>query len=78
MTPPFWLVLLGLEFPVVTAILDCHYRPADHFVGGTEDRQAWRRWLWVAALTVPILLGFGIILGYYFAVVRRNSPQTPR
>ena len=25
-----------------------------------------------------LVFGFGILLGYYFAVVRRNSPQTPR
>jgi hypothetical protein len=30
----------------------------------------------VAVLTVPILLGFGIVLGYYYAVVRRNSPAS--
>jgi uncharacterized protein YneF (UPF0154 family) len=30
----------------------------------------------VAILTVPILLGYGIVLGYYFTVVKRNSPAT--
>lgn len=77
-TPPFWLVLLGLEFPVLTALVDCYHRPEDHFIGGREDRIAWLRWLGVAVITAPIMLGFGVILGYYFAVVRRNSPQTPR
>jgi hypothetical protein len=77
-TPPFWLVLLGLEFPVVMALLDCWQRPAEQFAGGAEDRVAWLRWLGVAAATVLILLGFGIVLGYYFSVVRRNSPHTPR
>jgi hypothetical protein len=74
MSPPLWLVLIGLEFPVVMALLDCWQRPADHFLEGAEDRRAWLRWLVVAVLTVPILLGYGIVLGYYFSVVRRNSP----
>jgi hypothetical protein len=26
---------------------------------------------------VPILLGYGIVIGYYYAVVRRNSPSNP-
>ena len=74
MTPPFWIVLLGLEFPVVMALLDCFQRPPDHFLEGAEDRVAWLRWLAVAVITVPVLLGYGIVLGYYFSVVRRNSP----
>ena len=74
MTPPWPLVLLGLEFPVLMALLDCWQRPPEHFKDGAEDRTAWLRWLLVAVVTVPILLGFGIVLGYYFAVVRRNSP----
>lgn len=74
MTPPLPLVLLGLEFPVLMALLDCWQRPPEHFQDGAEDRRAWLRWLLVAVVTVPILLGFGIVLGYYFAVVRRNSP----
>lgn len=74
MTPPWPLVLLGLELPVVLALLDCWQRPADHFAEGAEDRTAWLRWLCVAVVTAPILVGFGIVLGYYFAVVRRNTP----
>ena len=74
MTPSLPLVLLGLEFPVIMALLDCWQRPPEHFQDGAEDRRAWLRWLLVAVVTVPILLGFGIVLGYYFAVVRRNSP----
>jgi hypothetical protein len=73
-TPPWPLVLLLLEFPVVAALLDCSNRPEEHFAGGADDRRAWLRWLWVAVVTVPILLGFGIVLGYYYAVVRRTSP----
>ena len=67
MTPPFWLVLVGLEFPAIIAMLDCLQRPADHFEGGAEDRTAWIRWLVVA-----------ILLGYYFVVIRRNMPGSPR
>lgn len=74
MTPSLPLVLLGLEFPVVMALLDCWQRPPEHFAEGAPDRRAWLRWLLVAVVTVPILLGYGIVLGYYFAVVRRNSP----
>jgi hypothetical protein len=75
-TPPWPLVLLGLELPVVLALLDCWQRPPEHFVDGSEDRTAWLRWLWVAVATAPVLLGFGIVLGYYFSVIRRNSPST--
>ena len=74
MTPPWPLVLLGLELPAVLALLDCWQRSPDHFAEGADDRTAWLRWLWVAVVTVPVLLGFGIVLGYYYAVVRRNSP----
>lgn len=76
MTPPWWLVLMGIEFPVMMALLDCWQRPPEHFLEGAEDREAWLRWLIVAVLTVPVLLGFGILLGYYFSVVRRNSPAS--
>ena len=78
MTPPWPLLLLMLEFPVITAVLDCWQRPADHFAQGADDRKVWMRWLVVAVMTVPVLLGFGILLGYYYAVVRRNSPASPR
>jgi hypothetical protein len=76
LTPPWPVVLAMLEFPVVMALLDCWQRPEEHFAGGAPDRKAWIRWLLVAAVTVPILLGFGIVLGYYYAVVRRNSPAS--
>jgi hypothetical protein len=67
-----------LEFPVLMALLDCWQRPAEHFAVGAADRTAWLRWLGVAVVTVPVLLGYGIVLGYYFAVIRRNSPAAPR
>lgn len=78
MTPPLWLVLIGLEFPAIIAMLDCLQRPADHFEQGAEDRTAWIRWLAVAIVLVPVLLGYGILLGYYFVVIRRNMPGGPR
>ena len=74
---PWPLILLGLEFPALMALLDCWFRPPDQFLGGTADQRAWKGWLIVAVLTVPILLGYGIVIGYYYAVVRRNSPSNP-
>ena len=56
------------------ALLDCWQRPPDHFLGDADDREAWLQLAGVAVVTVPVLLGYGIVLGYYFAVVRRNSP----
>jgi len=73
-TPPLPLLILMLEFPVIMALLDCWQRPPEHFNEGAEDRVAWLRWLGVAVVTIPILLGYGIVLGYYFAVIRRNNP----
>ena len=70
-----WLLLIvGLVFPSVLALVDCFNRDADHFAGGEDDRRSWLRWLWVAVATAPVLVGNGILLGYYYAVVRRNSP----
>jgi hypothetical protein len=74
---PWPIILLGLEFPALMALLDCWFRPDDHFIGGASDQRAWKGWLAVAILTVPILLGYGIVIGYYYAVVRRNSPSGP-
>lgn len=78
LTPSLPLFLVLLEFPVVTALIDCWQRPADQFVDGEADRRAWFRWLIVAVITAPILIGFGIVLGYYYAVVRRSSPASRR
>ena len=74
---PWPIILLGLEFPALMALLDCWFRPPDHFLGGAGDQRSWKGWLVVAVLTVPILLGYGIVIGYYYAVVRRNSPSNP-
>ena len=68
------LVVIGLEFPAVLSLVDCINRGDDHFIGGRDDKRAWIRWLIVAVITVPILLGYGIVLGYYFTVVKRNMP----
>jgi hypothetical protein len=73
---PWPLLLLGLEVPALLALLDCSQRPVDHFAGDAADKRAWVRWLVVAVVTVPILLGYGIVIGYYHAVVRRNSPAS--
>jgi hypothetical protein len=71
---PLPLLLLGLEFPAIMAMLDCTFRTPDQFLGGEADRRSWLGWLVVAILTVPILLGYGILIGYYYAVIRRNTP----
>lgn len=78
MDTPLWLFIVAIEFPAVMGFLDCIQRPDDHFAGGAEDKAAWTKWLIVCLLTVPILLGYGILLGYYFVVIRRNAPGTPR
>ncbi|HEY9556347.1 MAG TPA: hypothetical protein VIR58_06415 [Acidimicrobiales bacterium] len=76
MTPPLPLLILMLEFPAIMALLDCWQRPVDHFAEGADDRRAWLRWLVVAVITVPVLVGYLVVLGYYFAVVRRSSPAS--
>lgn len=70
-----WILLfVGLEFPAVLALVDCWNRDPDDFAGGVDDRKAWLRWLGIGAATAWCLVGNGIILGYYYTVVRRNSP----
>lgn len=73
---PWPLIVLGLEFPAVMALLDCYNRPPEHFRDGGPDRRAWLGWLCVGVVLVPILVGFGIVIGYYYSVVRRNSPAS--
>ena len=73
-----WLILLiGLELPATMAFLDCLNRGEDEFAGGAPDRAGWLRWLAVALLTSVIGIGYGIVLGYYWAVVKRNTPVRP-
>jgi hypothetical protein len=69
------ILVLGLEFPVVLSLLDCANRNEDHFDGGADDRQAWLRWLAIAVVLAPLLFGYGIVLAYFYAVVKRNSPN---
>ena len=71
---PWPILLLGLEFPAVLGLVDCIYRPDDHFEGGADDKRAWRRWLVLGVLTVPVLVGYLVLIAYYQVVVRRNSP----
>jgi hypothetical protein len=73
---PWPILLLGLELPAVLALLDCVNRPPNHFEGGEDDRRSWRGWLIVAVVTVPVLVGYLILVGYYYTVVRRNSPAS--
>ena len=67
-----WLLLvLGLEFPVLLALLDCFNREPEGFEDGASDRTAWLGWL-LAALVLP-LVGYGVVLGYYWSVVKRDT-----
>ena len=70
------LVLLALEFPAMMAMLDCVNRRADEFPDGAADRKAWMQWLVVGILTAWLLVGNGIVLAYYFVVIKRGSPAT--
>ena len=72
------LLILGLEFPALLALLDCYNRDPEDFAGGAEDRSAWLGWLVVAVLTAWCLVGNGILLGYYYVVLRRHSPTSSR
>lgn len=71
---PWVLVVIGLEFPAVLALVDCWNRPADHFDGGEDGKRGWTRWLVVAVCTVPVLVGYLLLAAYYQTVVRRQSP----
>lgn len=71
------VVFGGLLFPAVLALLDCVQRDASDFEGGEADRRAWIRWL---ALGIPlclVLIGYGILLGYYWGVVKRVGSSRP-
>jgi hypothetical protein len=71
------VLLLGLEFPALLALIDCVNRPDEHFAGGAPDRKGWVRWLVIAVATAWVGFGEAIVLGYYYAVVRRNTPARP-
>ncbi|MBA3655110.1 MAG: hypothetical protein H0W70_13070 [Actinobacteria bacterium] len=66
----------GVPFPV--ALLDSINRSPEAFAGGADDRGSWIRWLLISLLLCPILVGYGIVLGYYWAVVKRTGSMTPR
>lgn len=70
------LALLALEIPALLALLDCYNRPAEQFARGAADRRSWLGWLAVAVATAWLLVGNGIVLGYYYTVIKRNSPAT--
>ena len=67
--------LLVLESIPLLALLDCFGRDADEFEGGAEDRKGWLIWLVIAVATAWFLVGNGIVLGYYYVVVRRNTAR---
>lgn len=69
-----WFVLVfGMEAPALMSLLDCINRDASGFEGGEHDRRGWRMWLVVAMLVSPILIGYGIVLSYYWNVIKRGS-----
>ena len=70
-------LLIGLEFPAVLALIDCINRDDDDFEGGAADHQAWVRWLVPGVLLAWAAVGYAVVLGYYFVVVRRNSFSRP-
>jgi hypothetical protein len=72
------VLVLGLEFPATIALLDCINRHPDEFENGAADRGSWLKWLAISLLLCPILVGYGIVLGYYWAVVKRTGSMTPR
>jgi hypothetical protein len=69
------ILLLGLELPALLALLDCVNRPPEHFARGHDDKRAWARWLLVGLGGAWMLWGNGIVIGYYYGVVKRNTPM---
>jgi len=73
-----WIILIvGLELPATLSLVDCINRSDEEFAGGAADRRGWLRWLVIALPTSLVGIGYGIVLGYYWAVVKRNSPVRP-
>ena len=69
-----WVILLLiLDSVAIFSLLDCTQRDTDSFEGGAEDKKAWTKWLLVAVATGWFGVGYGIVLGYYYAVVKRNT-----
>lgn len=71
---PWLLLLAGLEVPAVLGWLDCYHRRPAEFAGGAADRRSWLRWLALGAATAWLLVGNAVLLGYYYSVVRRQTP----
>ena len=69
------MLVVGLVFPAGFSLLDCWNRGPDDFDGGADDRRAWLRWLGLAVPLCLVGVGYGIVLGYYYGVVRRSSPM---
>jgi hypothetical protein len=67
------VLVIGLTFPATFSLLDCSNRAPDDFERGARDRRAWLVWLGVAVPLCLVGVGYGIVLGYYYSVVRRNS-----
>lgn len=68
------MVVFGLLFPAILALLDCVQRDPSEFEGGASDRRAWIRWLVIALPLCGVLVGYGILLGYYWSVMKRSGP----
>jgi hypothetical protein len=62
-----------MEFPGMVALADCYQRSPGKFAGGERDRAAWLKWLVVALFLMPIGVGYGILLGYHWNVIKRQS-----
>lgn len=68
-------LFIVLESISILALLDCVQRGEEDFTDGLEDKRGWVRWLIVAVLTSWFLVGNGIVLGYYYSVIRRNPAR---
>jgi hypothetical protein len=71
------LLIFGMEFPGMVALSDCYTRKPDRFAGGERDRAAWLKWLVVALFLMPVGVGYGILLGYHWNVIKRNTMSMP-
>ena len=67
------LLIFGMEFPGLVALTDCYQRSPLKFAGGARDRAAWLKWLVVALFLMPIGVGYGILLGYHWNVIKRQT-----
>ncbi len=70
----YLLLGLALELPALMAFTDCWNRKPADFPDGERDRRGWLTWLWVAVATSWLLVGYAIVLSYYYGVVKRRAP----